>query len=88
MVRNLDVKSIWDAVMNEAKNPLRHYPLQTAHMIMQTLAWMWSAIFSVSLGSYLVFGVTVVGHMLVIAGLFITLIVFQRAEANDEDESA
>lgn len=39
MTTTLNVKSAWDAVMDEAKNPLRHYPLQTAHMIMQTLAW-------------------------------------------------
>ena len=50
-------------------------------MIMQMLAWMWSAIFSVSFGSYYLFGVMAVGHILVIAGLFITLMVFQNANA-------
>lgn len=74
------VVSAWDAVMNERKNPLRSYPLVTAHMLMQTLAWMWSAIFSIAVGSYVIFGVTVVGHALLVAGLFATLLVFQRAE--------
>jgi hypothetical protein len=51
-------------------------------MMMQVLAWMWSAIFSISLGSYFVFGVTAIGHMLVIAGVFTTMMVFQRAGAH------
>ena len=76
------VREQWDVVMDETKNPLKSYSLPTAHMIMQLLAWMWSAIFSVSFGSYYLFGVMAVGHILVIAGLFITLMVFKKANAN------
>ncbi len=61
-------KNVWLSLMDETKNPLRWLPLTTAHMMMQILAWMWSAIFSVSVGSYLVFGITAVGHSLIIAG--------------------
>lgn len=75
------VLSAWDAVMDETKNPLRRFPLMTAHMLMQILAWMWSAIFSIAIGSYFAFGVTMVGHSLFIAGLVVTLAVFRRAEA-------
>jgi hypothetical protein len=71
--------------MDETKNPLRNYTLPTAHMLMQTLAWMWSAIFSMWLGSYFVFGVTVAGHLLLIAGIFITLMVFQKADRTSAD---
>lgn len=71
---------VWDAVMDESKNPLRTFPLVTAHMLMQTLAWMWSAIFSIAIGSYAIFGVAVIGHGVLIAGVFVTLMVFQRAE--------
>ena len=77
-----NVMTTWAAVMDERKNPFRTYSLPTAHMMMQLLAWMWSAVFSLSLGSYFAFGVTSVGHMLVIAGVFITLSVFKRAEAS------
>ena len=86
MALDVDIRSTWDAVMNETRNPLRKYPLQTAHMLMQTLAWMWSAIFSLAVGSYIVFGVVAVGHALVIAGLFITLVVFQKAEIDQDGE--
>lgn len=80
MLNRSTVKTAWDSVMNERRNPLRNFPLMTAHMMMQILAWMWSVIFSVAVGSYVVFGVTVIGHTLIIAGIAITLAVFQRAE--------
>lgn len=78
------VITAWDSVMDETKNPLRNFPLVTAHMLMQVLAWMWSAIFSAVIGSYLVFGVTMVGHSLIIAGLVVTLAVFRNAERRSE----
>lgn len=74
------IRSSWDAVMNEKRNPLRSFPLMTAHMMMQILAWMWSIVFALALGSYFVFGVSVIGHALVLAGVFGTLAVFRRAE--------
>jgi hypothetical protein len=78
------VRTAWDVIMDETKNPLRHLTLVTAHMLMQVLAWMWSAIFSIAIGSYFAFGVTMVGHSLVIAGLVVTLAVFRRAERAPE----
>ncbi|WP_101065485.1 hypothetical protein [Roseovarius salinarum] len=75
------IKTAWHAVMDETRNPLRHFPLMTAHMMMQILAWMWSVIFALAVGSYVVFGVTVLGHALLVAGVFATLAVFRRAEA-------
>ncbi len=78
------IRTAWDAVMDETKNPLRRFPLVTAHLLMQVLAWMWSAIFSVAIGSYFAFGVTAVGHSLIIAGVIVTLAVFRRAEGTSE----
>ncbi|WP_170696008.1 MULTISPECIES: hypothetical protein [unclassified Ruegeria] len=83
MTKSFDIKSSWASVMDETKNPLKKYSLPTAHMLMQLLAWMWSAIFSLMVGSYFVFGVSAVGHMLLIGGLFVTLMVFHKAEAEE-----
>ena len=80
MTSRFSIKSTWDSVMNETKNPLKNQSIPTAHLLMQMLAWMWSAIFSLMVGSYFVFGITATAHMLLIAGLFITLLVFQKAE--------
>lgn len=81
------VTTAWDAVMDVSMNPLRRFPLVTAHMIMQILAWMWSAIFSVAIGSYLAFGISLLGHSLIIAGVAITLFVFSKADSSREREA-
>ena len=85
MTNMSNVKSTWDSVMNETKNPLKNQSLPTAHLLMQMLAWMWSAIFSLMVGSYFVFGVTAAAHTMLIAGLFITFLVFQKSEAASPD---
>ncbi len=86
MDSSFNIKSAWASVMDETKNPLKNQSLSTAHFLMQMLAWMWSAIFSLIVGSYFVFGVTAAAHMLLIGGLFVTLIVFRKAEATDLDD--
>ncbi|WP_120500180.1 hypothetical protein [Roseovarius sp. EL26] len=86
MTNSDDMKTTWNLVMDETKSPLKNYSLPTAHMLMQMLAWMWSAIFSLSIGSYLAFGVSAVGHALFVGGLFITIMVFQKAELNSSDQ--
>lgn len=74
------LKYAWNSVMNSEVNPLRSYSIPTAHMMMQILSWMWSAIFSIAIGSYAVFGVSAVLHMLIVSGIFITYAVFKSAE--------
>lgn len=76
----LDLETTWSNVMDENKNSFRNSPLTTAHMIMQMLACLWSAVFSISIGSYFVFEITAITHNLLISALFVTLIMFQRAE--------
>jgi hypothetical protein len=76
--------SAWEVVMDETKNPLRNLSLQAAHMVMQILAWMWCTIFSIAIGGYVVFGITAIGHSLIIAGIVVTLMVFRSAETDSE----
>ena len=82
----VSVRDAWNGVMSEHRNPLRFAPAQTAHMLMQILAWMWSAIFAALVGSYVVFGFSVAAHALLIAGAFVTLLVFRRVETIRPDE--
>ena len=71
----------WNSVMNADKNPLRHIPdLNTRHMVLQVLAWMWCIIFSMYIGSIAVFGISASIHALLIAGIFITLGTFETAK--------
>ena len=75
------VVNSWNNIMNHELNPLRHIPdLQTRHVVMQFLAWMWCIIFSMSLGSITVFGVSAVAHALLIAGIVITVGTFETAK--------
>lgn len=76
-----NIRLAWQSVMDEAKNPLSSYPLSTAHMIMQLLAWMWSVVFSISIGSYVVFGITAAAHLAILGALFMTLAVFEKAQS-------
>ena len=67
--------------MDSRHNPLRNIPdMNTRHMIMQVLAWMWCIIFSMYLGSIIAFGISAVIHALLIAGVFITAGVFETAK--------
>ena len=67
--------------MDSEKNPLRHIPdINTRHMVMQVLAWMWCIIFAASVGSVTVFGVSAIAHALFLAGIAITVGTFETAK--------
>ena len=71
------IHDAWHGVMNADKNPLRHIPDQNArHLILQILAWMWCITFSLYFGSWFVFGITVIGHFILILAIFTTVITF------------
>jgi len=75
------IKQTWALVMDSEKNPLHHIPdINTRHMVMQVLAWMWCIIFSMYIGSIAVFGISASIHALLIAGIFITLGTFETAK--------
>ncbi len=77
------VKESWSGVMEIDHNPTRNMNLSSAHLLMQILAWMWSVIFSLSLGSYLAFGISSIAHTLLLGGVFVTLAVFQASEKSN-----
>ena len=73
--------NLYKLIMDSKHNPLRNIPdMNTRHMIMQVLAWMWCIIFSMYLGSIIAFGISAVIHALLIAGVFITAGVFETAK--------
>ena len=71
----------WNIVMNYEKNPLRHIPdLSTRHMIMQVLAWIWCIVFSMYLGSFFVFSVSAIAHVMLLGAIAITVGTFETAK--------
>jgi hypothetical protein len=68
-------------LMDSRHNPLSHIPdTNTRHLVMQVLAWMWCIIFSMWMGSIVVFGISAAIHAILLAGIFITVGVFEAAK--------
>ncbi len=71
---------IYHLIMDSRHNPLSHIPdTNTRHLVMQVLAWMWCIVFSMWMGSILVFGISAVIHAILLAGIFVTVGVFEAA---------
>ncbi len=80
MIRSL--ASTWRLVMDSASNPLKQIPKMQRFQMMQVLAWMWSLVFAAWVGSAMVFGVSVVGHAILLIGIFFTAGVIRHARPN------
>lgn len=79
------IVNCWNSIMDHNLNPLSNIPdLQTRHVVMQILAWMWCIIFSMSLGSITVFAYSAVAHILFIAGIILTVGTFETARRKPE----
>ena len=72
----------WNHIMDAEINPLRHIPdLNVRHMIMQVLAFMWAAVFSIAIAdSIMAFGISAIVHVLLVAAVVITVATFKVAE--------
>ena len=73
----------WNGIMNADVNPLKHIPdINTRHMVLQVLAWMWCIVFSMYVGSIFVMGVTMIAHVIFLAAIVITVATFETAKKN------
>ena len=76
---------VYKLIMDSRYNPLVNIQeVATRHLVMQMLAWMWCTIFSMWMGSMLLFGVSAAIHSILIAGVFITTLTFEAAKAKPE----
>ena len=67
--------------MDAERNPLRHIPhLQTRHMILQILAWVWCATFAQLVGSWYIFGFSAIAHVILLATIVLTVATFETAK--------
>ena len=73
----------WNGIMNADVNPLKHIPdINTRHMVLQVLAWMWCIVFSMYVGSIFVMGITMIAHVIFLAAIVITVATFETAKNN------
>ena len=72
------ITDCWNVVMDHEKNPLKNIPdLNTRHMVMQVLAWMWCIAFSSYFGSMYIFGATAILHTILLAAIVLTVAAFE-----------
>ena len=80
--------SVYEAysfIFDSSRNPLRHIPDTTSRMLIMTmLAYMWSGVVAVYVGSLVFFGISVAAHILLILMSFFTLAIFDDAEKNQD----
>ena len=75
------VYDCWNHVMDAEVNPIRHIQdLSTRHLLMQILAWMWCITFAIIVGSFTVFAISAIAHLVLIAAVVITVGTFKVAE--------
>ena len=75
----------WNGVMDANHSPLKNIPdVNTRHMILQVLAWMWCIAFGLWLSSLWMFGVSAIIHIILLAAIALTVGTFHKAESNPE----
>lgn len=75
------IKQAYRAVMDAERNPLSGLPRTVRFQLMTVLAFMWSSIFTIWVGSTSVLGPTIAGHMLLLAGVIFTAGLFKQVHA-------
>ena len=73
------LKQTYTAIMDSDVNPLSDLPHSVRFQLMTVLAFMWSAIFTLWVGSIWLFGPTVTAHMLILLGVMFTAAIFDKA---------
>jgi len=67
--------------MDDTRNPLSSIPdVQTRHMVMQVLAWMWCIVFAIIVGSMWAGVFSMILHALLLAAVAVTVATFETAK--------
>ena len=75
------MRNTWNLIMDWRYNPLSHIPdTNTRHMVMQVLAWMWCITFAFIVGSWTVFGISAIAHVVLLGAIAITVGTFETAK--------
>lgn len=82
------LSKLYALVMDENLNPLSGLPKMVRFQYMMILSFMWSCVFTIWVGSAIVLGPTLVGHVAVLIAIFFTGDVFRRARAQSADHRA
>ncbi len=75
------IKQYYNLVMSSDNNGLASLPKIVKFQLMTLLSFMWSIIFTLMVGSYLVLGPTLLLHVLFLIGVYFTSDVFKKVKS-------
>ena len=75
------IKQYYNLIMNVDSNGLASLPNIVKFQLMTLLSFMWSIIFTLMVGSYLVLGPTILLHVLFLIGVYFTSDVFKKVKS-------
>ena len=70
------IRNIYNIVMNSDYNGIANLPNMVKFQLMIVLSFMWSIIFTLMIGSFLVLGPTIVLHVFFLIGVYFTSEIF------------
>lgn len=73
-------RNYYNLVMNTETNGLAKLPNIVKFQLMTLLSFMWSIVFTLMVGSYLVLGPTMLLHVLFLLGIYFTSAVYKKAK--------
>ena len=74
-------KTYYNLVMSSEINGLSELPNIVKFQLMILLSFMWSTVFTLMVGSYLVLGPSVLLHVLFLVGVFFTSTVYKNSKS-------
>lgn len=77
------IKNYYNLVMNSETNGLSELPNIVKFQLMTLLSFMWSIVFTLMVGSYLVLGPTLLLHILFLIGIYFTSEVFRKVNKSN-----
>jgi len=72
------IRDAYTVVMDDEQNAFASLPKITRFQIMTVLSLMWSVVFTVFIGSHVLFGPTMIAHLFVLVAVFFTADIFRR----------
>lgn len=73
------IKKYYNMVMDADQNAFSRLPRAQKFQLMTVLSYMWSVVFALGVGSIFAFGTSVIFHMLLLIGTFITAELFYKS---------
>ncbi len=73
------IRSLYNLVMDPERNPLQALPKVVRFQYMVILAYMWSVVFSIYIGTIAYLGPSIAAHTILLIGVFFTADIFRRA---------